>query len=640
MYKNLGVLLGIVLGMFVMMSCSDDPLQESDGFIGEYPNPNPDKLPDNEYWDWVETYPGLVSNSIQRLQGVEVKIKGDYIVNELKLASNPGYLQSTGLYIPPMDTITVVLPAGVGQMYYQIGIASLDLPETDHLKRYHDVCVDGELEVGENKIVSNFGGPLYIYIKGDPQASEIILTVSGAVKSSDFVLGETNEVEWRALVADTINPMIWGELIGKRVILTLPLSTLKSITFPENLLKFYDKMIEDMDFFGGLSSGDLAMPWRIYSDLQLRKDVEGKDSKVYPYYPMGFLSSSADSLSKELVRLPELNGKTILPEGFAALYAMPSWSVNNDIGKELCKLPVFRMFQQNGKWHTIMPSEMWKRPLEPKDRLEVDDDVQLSMLIQLVQEYGWGLLNYISSECRKDIGVDDVVPEMFKNDLLAIYTSEYAGVNLTQFFSEWGFSISGVSLKYMAQYGSVPTDKFWSITSNVAPDPSSEKNPKGMIYPKTIPTLDTLYDRADWIATESSKEGSQVAASMIDGNLNTNWHTKWSTDGGSDYPHWAEFKFKDEEVIEFNYFYHVQINHANPPPRTFILQYWQEGNWQEYVNKSGEKILYLYKDATLRRQVFHLDESIKTSKIRLQYISALPGSRNATCAEFGIGLLK
>lgn len=129
------------------------------------------------------------------------------------MATNLKYWQSSGLYVPPAEQVIVEVPAGVGNLNYQIGIADATLPSGVKYERYEKVSKSGALVPGENRISSNFGGPLYFYFDGAPTTSEVTLKVTGAVKSADYIMGETDKTEWLKTVADTVNtPMIWGEL--------------------------------------------------------------------------------------------------------------------------------------------------------------------------------------------------------------------------------------------------------------------------------------------------------------------------------------------------------------------------------------------------------------------------------------------
>lgn len=647
-YRNIAILLGLL----VMTACADDALQENGAFLPVNPDPDAEKLPANEQWAWVGAYPGEVNNSILRLENVEVKVNGNYEVRDLKLVSEPGYLQSSGLYVPPAERVTVNFPGGADNLYYQVGIASWDLPAGGQYLRYDKVSVKGKLEPGINTIFTNFGGSLYFYFEGTPQANELTLTVSGAVKSSDYVLNETNLEEWRESVTDPLNPMIWGELIGKRIILTLPLSALKRIERPDGLLKYYDEIIEnDIEYFGGTTAEDFAMPWRMYSDVQVPTDADGKTLKVYPYYPMGYVSASADSLEKVVVNLTptvENENDNVIIQGLIDLYSMV-WNTSKYAGSYIRQLAAYRIFQRNGRW-----SEKVKTMTEPKvlaDRYYLPtDNEKLSMVICLLQEYGWNLFTYAAKQSRTD-NIPADVPDQYKNDLFAMYVSEYAGVDLTEFFEDWHFPISTYSRLYMKNYEK-PADKFWTSVSATR-EPQVGDGPRGVAYEKNWPLQDTVYGRDSWIGTASSESGDKVA-NLIDGKINTQWQSNWQNN--TPYPH--EFNFTFEEPVAFNYVYMVQRLHNNPGPKQFRIQYKPSADpdvndWVEIRNEEGKpKDFYLCRDYNADLggpvQTIFLDETVESVYgVKIVLIKGLERTEGkgdvenyTSLAEFGIGLLK
>ena len=638
-YRNIG----IVLGILVMMACTEEPFQEGSSFIPENPDPDAEKLPPNEQWAWVGTYPGEVNNSIPRLQGEEVKIRGNYTVKDLKLTFEPGYLQSSGLYVPPAEEVTIHFPGGADNLHYQVGIAKWELEAGISYSRLEKVYAEGKLEPGTNRIYTNFGGNLYLYFDGAPQAAEIAVTVDGAVRSADYVLDKTNLGQWREIVSDSVNPMIWGELIGKRIIMTLPVNILKKIERPDALLKFYDELLDtDLSYFGAVGNEELPMPWRIYADVQLPAVTPGVTSKMYSYYPMGFVYNSTDSLGNALVDLPNLNATNsdkILLQGLASLYSM-NWSSGIYLGPVLDEIASWHLYQRKGKWGDLVTSMETPKSLEKRYKLQSDAEKK-SMVIQLLQEYGWNLLTYIAGKCRTEIPAE--VPGQYKNDLLAIYSSEFGGADLTGFFESWGYPVSIYARNYMKQYP-VPQYKFWEKVSTVN-TPAEGTVAVGTAYPKNIPLQDTVYVPQDWTGEVSSLAGGDGAGKLIDGKVNTHWHSDYN-DASKTYPHWFQFEFP--EPITFNYVYMIQRNHDNPGPKTFeiLVKKQADGEYEEV--EEGRKF-YLCRDYSAAGPVqkSFLNEVVTAYGIKIMLIEGLErnegqGNRQnyVALAEFGIGLLQ
>lgn len=641
--NNLYKKIGIVLGVLLMMSCSKDMLKEDPSFIPENPNPGAEGLPPNEQWAWVVKYPGEVSNLIQRLENVEVKISGNYQPKDLKMTANPKYWQSTGLYVPPVEDVTIVVSGA--NINYQIGVADVFLPAGEKYQRFEKVSKSGTLQVGENKISSNFGGPLYFYFDGTP--SDQTLTVSGAVKMPTFVLGETDYLEWAKITADTINPMIWGELIGKRAILTLPAKTLRQISRPDALLKFYDEIIEkDFNAIAGLTDEDLKTPWRIYSDVQLPNKAV-----IFPAYPMGYNSITADSMDQAIIGLPNFAGKsnkTVLG-GIAGLYGM-SWSDGSLLKKSIQQTLSYHLFQRKGIWANLGITMTATKDPTKRYMLPTEADNQ-SMVLQLLQQYGWGLYSYASKRCREEMPAQ--LPDRYKNDLYAIYASEYANADLTDFFAAWDFQVSMFAQQYMKQYPA--PEPFWKTSNVYKQPPFSSETPAGVAYAKMTPEKDTVYDRSHWTITSTEDDidegnGSGFLSCLLDGKTDTYWHTIWWEVEGvvPPYPHNFACMYENGEELEFNYVYFSQRNHANVGAKTFILKVkpTPDPELDDWVEIEGGKEFYLRRDKTTR-QYIHLSNSYKGYGVQVVFTAALPSTEGGTSgpnyvgmAEFGTGLLK
>lgn len=647
--NNLYRKIGIVLGVLLMMSCSKDMLKEDPSFIPTNPNPGAEGLPPNEQWAWVGKYPGEVENNIPRLKDVEVKISGNYQPKDLKMAAKPKYWQGTGLYVPPAEEITIVVSGGANNLYYQIGVADLHLPSGDKYQRYENVTKSGLLQAGENRVSSNFGGPLYFYFDGTP--SDQTLTISGVAKMPDY-LQDDNVAQWKAIVGDTISPMIWGELIGQRTILTLPLNTLRKIDRPDAMLKFYDEMIEkDLNPLAGLSDADVPMPWRIYSDVQLPRDAGGQVSLMYPAYPMGFNSTTADSMGESIIGLPELKGKShkLVLDGFIGLYDM-TWNTGSLLKNFLRKTYTYHFYQRKGMWNNLGITMTKSKDPTKRYLLPVEADRE-SMVLQLLQQYGWGLYAYCSQRCREEM--PDSVPDRYKNDLYAMYASEYANADLSAFFDAWDFKVSMYAQQHMKNFP--PVENFWS-TSDPSKQPAETSwTPAGRSIPKEIPLHDTIYERARWTGTCDNSITDGVYGDvrfLIDGVVESYWHTSWQNTALI-YPHWFAFTYGGGEELEFNYVYLSQRTpHDNVGAKTFTLYVkpTPDPKLNDWIYIEDGKEFYLRRDKGTRQYIY-LSKSYKGYGVKVELTAALPQTEGGSddpedkyhfvaMAEFGTGLLK
>ena len=88
---------------------------------------------------------------------------------------------------------------------------------------------------------------------------------------------------------------------------------------------------------------------------------------------------------------------------------------------------------------------------------------------------------------------------------------------------------------------------------------------KKAVYPLAIRIVGKEFDRSKWSITTNSEEktgegaGNGVAKCLLDGNINTFWHSQWS--GGSvDLPH--ELVVDVKEVVTFSHFGLMERQHA------------------------------------------------------------------------------
>lgn len=678
--------IGILFTLFLAVSCADDSLKENGSFIPGNPNPDGENLPPNEQWDWVGRFPGEVSTTAQRLQGSIVTVKGDYTLNkQTGFTKTPMNWQGSGLYVPPAEKVEVIVPAGVSGLHYQLGIADVFIPsQGNKYARYEQVTKTGKLEAGtSNFISSNFGGHLYFYFEDQPTTNELTLTVNGAVKFTDYLSGQSNLPEWRKEITDTINNYsIWGELIGEKIIMTLPVSALRNLERPDALLDFYDDFIRtNIEPLYGMTAANginapLGFPWRMYLDVQLPKDpfITGTQEFGSNYqggYPMALNQSSLKNIMTDLIKLKDLasDQDISIARAFGASYEM-EWGKGKDIRNQVMALPLYRFAHRKNMWpgkpNVDFASAPGKFKEDPTFRFDnLDDNLRMTMLLQLAQQYGWNIYSHISQRVREEVK-DSVKIDILHNDFLAMYASEYANANLIPFFEAWKFPISAYAKGYMEQFPAVATD-FWSSFNKTVADVNGSRQPQ-RFSPKPIPTHDTVYDRSAWKGDCSplqsgTKEGE--IAKILDNNATTIWHSKWengkpSPDGGQ-FPHWISLNFDDEaeKELEFNYFYLQprQGGASHNTPRIFKVEILDEesGRW---VGVDENKEFYLRKENNM--QWFYLKQTYKAKKVRLymltpQTANTVPAGQEShrgkpwdenraqtesvSVAEFGLGLI-
>ena len=207
-------------------------------------------------------FPGVCN---QYTETIEVPIKMKY----------SGWY-STGLYLPPALVTNVVVKRDIRNLKLLIGchtqtLAAKPLP----WKRWPYVAVSYELRFGSNSIASPFGGVVYlVWEKTVEESAAVSMEILDAVSLPCFVhnRGET----WEQ-TKENLCP--FSEIVGKRIIYTLPSETIRSI---ENLQGFVESVDDIIKTLEEMSGGGRQRPHRVVFDIELPNDSPVCD------YPMVF----------------------------------------------------------------------------------------------------------------------------------------------------------------------------------------------------------------------------------------------------------------------------------------------------------------------------------------------------------------
>ena len=181
--KKIKNIIFVVLVAQLLGACSTDELRE-DAFIDKDLGENAidGSIASNPYWGWVLSYPGFVKGNAERITkslALEITPKDAWV--------------STGLYIAPGDTVEINVTGNSQDIACRIG--GFDYVTTDSEIRYNDMNVKVSLENEKNRVMSYFGGHLYIINEGT-ESKQLTLEVKGAVASPDYQKGVTDPQEW------------------------------------------------------------------------------------------------------------------------------------------------------------------------------------------------------------------------------------------------------------------------------------------------------------------------------------------------------------------------------------------------------------------------------------------------------------
>ncbi|XP_019337677.1 TRPM8 channel-associated factor 2 [Alligator mississippiensis] len=184
--------------------------------------------------------------------------------------SNEGrrYFLSTGFYIPPGETATLVFPAFAitANLKVQIGCHSDNLSNTNELKRPPVVIMKFKVETERMKVSTLWGGLIYVLVPRKCTLGQISVTIEGAVQAPFFKLGETSTSDWQETIR--LYPAPWAELAVDNVILTVPADSVRQIQNPETLLSIWDLSMKAVAELAAIPA-TFPRPERIVADVQI-----------------------------------------------------------------------------------------------------------------------------------------------------------------------------------------------------------------------------------------------------------------------------------------------------------------------------------------------------------------------------------
>lgn len=634
--KKLYTCIGVSLCLSLAACSTDNDLEAP--LQGELGDVADGTIAPNPYWSWVTEFPGFVNVD-------EPRVEADLVVKGATLAEDTCW-RSTGLYVVPGDTTVVTVNGSAGNAYYRIGgFTDVLASSLTGVKRYRDMDIKGKLNAGENKLLSYFGGHLYIYFKDG--GGDLSVHVKNAVQSPDFVLGETDPAAWKALLAKTSVP--YGELRSENVILTLPVKDLKKIADPAAFLGFYnDYVAEDCD---GLYGERIAnTPLRVRTDLQLTAStIDAHFGGRYPivveqsidsaYLALPSLLAAADFTVCQSFSMP-YSLETIT----AALFRPAYYGLNYF---RLCdRKNVVPVMNLSGTVNSFVNSTDVARRFN-----DLSINQRTALFVQLAQQFGWNIYTYISEEMKKDNGG---MEEQNLRDAMAMYATEYANANLLPFFEDWGVVLSPYAQQYLKQYPTISV--FWKTYTQKA---GSFDTKTAAPMAKAGWPVYTDANRTGWTATSTVVIGGVEKENMhdeknnkfgpfkymFDGNSETLWHSLWKGEGGR-YPHTLLINMAG--VQEFNYLYFMQRSTSDATNKCRRFQvYVKEGdNWTSVDNG---KVFTLGKSSEMER--VYLSGTYRASELKLVLLSPHPAAGSkfsneagqtvpVSISEFGVGMMQ
>lgn len=610
------------------------------------------KFVDVSKYPQARIFPGLVCADEPRLKdyNLTMNLNYNFVAENLRISVAPQPQFSTGLYAAPGELVIIDVPQGDYSLSVQVGAWTDNLSAVENAPRDPLIVSRTQLAPGRNYIRNLYGGPIYIFA-GRPIETPVTLTFTNAVKSPDFVLGETTNEEWRQAIRSSCVPYI--ELRSENVIFVVPREycITRNISDPNAIMTEWDDAL-NLDYYQweGLEADpadpvDKAplLPWRIVQDIKPSVGYGHSGFPVVTFNDFGWFD--------EFTQLSQIRGggcwgtfHEIGHNNQQTRYW--SWPSLGETSNNLFVFKVARRQELKGyqSWpptHPALPNMMPKalsfalednpaKDFDGSDTRINDPFARLTPFIQIFEKIpanwgyegqpdGWHFMTELYKKARRAprISVNDQAKRDFVYETLCDFTHK----DMQLFFSNWGIKISNVSKAKMSAKYDMSLQEIWKY------NPLTRTGGDGIF---------DIYSRSGWTVTASSEEAvgegaapQGRAVAVLDGNVNTFWHSEWYN-ASPDPPHWLQVDMGKPLPIKGFRFTQRQNNQN---VKNIKVEVSTDGsNWQQAAGSP-----YLTERVTAQ-QNFELPEVITVRYFRLtiQSASDLYGSKYAMLSEVDI----
>ncbi len=351
--------------------------------------------------------------------------------------------RSTGLYAPPGARVTVSLPPAVVRAGVSVLVGSWtdDNFSTDAWTRMPVVTRSFEANVPMIEVGSAYGGLVYVRVPAGVSLGPLPVTFEGVVPAPRFVLGETSDADW--VNAQRALPGPWAELETRKMVLTVPSSTVRSLAEPGALMSFWDRVM-DADADLAAIPRDRPRAERIVFDRQI---VAGYMHAGYPI--MAHVPQAPDAVNLATLRTSGDWG-FFHEIGHNHQFADWSWS-----GTGECTVNIWSVYaMQHASGRAPLTGHPAITPTERQRRIDQyiaggrnwsrDHSVWtcLETFLQLQEGFGWSLFLTLDRDYMALAEADRPRTESERIQQWVIRSSRVANRNLAPFYTAWGFPLT------------------------------------------------------------------------------------------------------------------------------------------------------------------------------------------------------
>ncbi|MDR1498467.1 MAG: M60 family metallopeptidase [Puniceicoccales bacterium] len=433
-------------------------------------------------------FPGPVADSAPR------------VAKDVMLSASVAGWQSTGLYAPPGELISVRVSSSSVKKGFsiRIGCHSDDLfhPECVGWPRFPRISPTFPINKGTTVVAAPFGGLIYIEMPTQPKSrSQIRVNISGAVEAPHFVLGKTDAKEW-ARLRDA--PAPWGELSCRTITLSVPTQVLRNLANPEKVMKLWERIIDDQDWLAGWNKR-INNPERLVPDAKISIGYMHSGYPVMCHMDMCENMCSYETLTRD--------GNWGFFHEFGHNHQSDEWTFAG-YGETTCNIfAMYNMEKIAGKPIGSPGNERddFLKAVLADPLTATGPDHFLSIYIPVIKAFGWAPLQKTFTEYTKSKGADYNLRSMrnrnaradshskrnrpnkiretndakrkdnlFKETFVRIW-AKHCKADLSAYFEKVGYPVStSMKQNFSSRYGGKP----WLPPEAGGPEPVAKGTPK------------------------------------------------------------------------------------------------------------------------------------------------------------------
>ena len=391
-------------------------------------------------------YPGAVDDDAERFTH-DITIDGKY--RGWLSGRGAGFdgakeMRPTGIYAAPGEVIRVTVPAKITGEGFEVVIGSYNgsVEKKDNWQRYLQLMRNAPINHRETEISNGLGGLVNIRIPREANYDAIDVTIEGGVRAPLYIDGVTDIDEWKRSIRKY--PAPWTEIVGKRMIVTLPSDHIRNLNNPDEVVKVWDGIIECCAQLAGVDRDNYRAE-RVVFDRQISA---GGMHSGYPFAA----HIGKDSVQAVDARALKSDGNWGFFHELGHNHQHNLWALPGT-GETTCNLWSVYVFEEfvgknRDDGHRAISRLNRRQTMQNyfSGGAKFDTDwsvwTALETYLQIQESFGWEPFTEVFDEYNQLDRDQWPQTQQEKNDQFVIRLSRAVGKNLAPFWKIWALPLS------------------------------------------------------------------------------------------------------------------------------------------------------------------------------------------------------